>query len=57
MTTVSEVVHLVDGVTGSAATLTPVEDRWEVREGGLMRLWERVEDVLSAYDEAGRPGS
>ncbi len=35
----------------------PVEDRWEVREGGLMRLWERVEDVLFAYDEAGRPGS
>ncbi|MER8120449.1 ATP-grasp peptide maturase system methyltransferase [Streptomyces sp. NPDC094031] len=56
MTTVGEVVHLVDVVTGSAATLTPVEDRWEVREGGPVRLWERVESVLSAYDEAGRPG-
>ncbi|MEU6401720.1 ATP-grasp peptide maturase system methyltransferase [Streptomyces sp. NPDC046985] len=55
MTTVGEVVHLVDVVTGSAATLTPVEDRWEVREGGSVRLWERVEGVLSAYDEAGRP--
>ncbi|MGW9652949.1 hypothetical protein ACWHBW_27135 [Streptomyces albidoflavus] len=49
-------MHLVDVVTGCAATLTPVEDRWEVREGGPMRLWERVEGVLSAYDEAGRPG-
>jgi hypothetical protein len=34
MTTVGDVVHLVDVVTGSAATLTPVEGRWEVREGG-----------------------
>ncbi|XXZ53143.1 ATP-grasp peptide maturase system methyltransferase (plasmid) [Streptomyces cavourensis] len=56
MTTVGEVVHLVDVVTGSAATLTPVEDRWKVREGGPVRLWERVESMLSAYDEAGRPG-
>ncbi|MGC0334817.1 methyltransferase of ATP-grasp peptide maturase system [Streptomyces sp. SAI-170] len=56
MTTVDDVVHLVDVVTGSAATLTPVEDRWEVREGGPVKLWERVERVLSAYDEAGRPG-
>ncbi|MFB7091534.1 ATP-grasp peptide maturase system methyltransferase [Streptomyces sp. NPDC056296] len=55
-TTVGEVVHLVDVVTGSAATLTPREGRWEVREGGPVRLWERIERVLSAYDEAGRPG-
>jgi methyltransferase of ATP-grasp peptide maturase system len=56
MTTVGDVVHLVDVTTGSAATLTPHEGRWEVREGGPMRLWERIERVLSAYDEAGRPG-
>ncbi|MFI8370949.1 ATP-grasp peptide maturase system methyltransferase [Streptomyces sp. NPDC085466] len=56
MTTVGDVVHLADVVTGSAATLTPVEDQWEVREGGPVRLWERVEAVLSAHDEAGRPG-
>ncbi|MFI9423320.1 ATP-grasp peptide maturase system methyltransferase [Streptomyces achromogenes] len=56
MTTVGDVVHLVDVVTGSAATLTPGEDRWEVREGGPVKLWERIERVLSAYDEAGRPG-
>ncbi|MEU4652490.1 ATP-grasp peptide maturase system methyltransferase [Streptomyces sp. NPDC023723] len=56
LTTVGEVAHLVDVVTGSAATLTPHEDRWEVREGGPVKLWERVEAVLSAYDEADRPG-
>lgn len=56
MTTVGEVVHLVDVVTGSAATLTPREGRWEVCEGGPVRLWERIETVLSAYDEAGQPG-
>ncbi len=27
-----------------------------MRETGPLRLWERVEDVLTAYDEAGRPG-
>lgn len=56
MTTLGEVVHLVDVVTGSAATLTPGEGRWEVRESGPVKLWERIERVLSAYDEAGRPG-
>ncbi|WP_435260638.1 hypothetical protein [Streptomyces sp. 1222.5] len=42
--------------TSSSATLTPAEGRWEVREGGPVLLWERIERVLSAYDEAGRPG-
>jgi methyltransferase of ATP-grasp peptide maturase system len=55
LTTLGDVVHLIDVVTGSAATLTPVEDWWEVREGGPLPLWERIERVLSAYDEAGRP--
>ncbi|MFC4328483.1 ATP-grasp peptide maturase system methyltransferase [Streptomyces andamanensis] len=56
MVTVGNNVHLVDVVTGSAATLSPGEGQWEVREGGPTRLWERIERVLSAYDEAGRPG-
>lgn len=38
------------------ATLTPVEDGWKVREGGPVRLWGRMEAVLSAYGEAGPPG-
>jgi methyltransferase of ATP-grasp peptide maturase system len=56
MTTVGEVVHLVDVVTGSAATLTPEGGGWAVREGGPVKLWERIERVLDAYDTAGRPG-
>ncbi|MGP3981429.1 ATP-grasp peptide maturase system methyltransferase [Streptomyces sp. KR80] len=56
MTTVGEVVHLVDVVTGSAATLTPDGDGWQVREGGPVRLWERIENVLDTYDATDRPG-
>ncbi|MFI6546208.1 ATP-grasp peptide maturase system methyltransferase [Streptomyces prunicolor] len=56
MVTVGETMHLVDVVTGSAATLTPYDGRWQVREGGPVRLWERVERVLDAYDAADRPG-
>ncbi|WP_328792873.1 ATP-grasp peptide maturase system methyltransferase [Streptomyces sp. NBC_00273] len=57
MTTVGEAVHLVDVVTGSAATLTPDDNgAWTVREGGPLKLWERIEHVLDAYDAAGRPG-
>ncbi|MGW7004162.1 ATP-grasp peptide maturase system methyltransferase [Streptomyces sp. NPDC054933] len=56
MTTVGETVHLVDVTTNSAATLTPDESGWQVREGGPVRLWERIERVLDAYDAAGKPG-
>ncbi|MDT0545716.1 MULTISPECIES: ATP-grasp peptide maturase system methyltransferase [Streptomyces] len=56
MTTVGEVVHLVDVVTGSAAVLTPDDSAWRVREGGPVALWERIERVLDAYDTADRPG-
>ncbi len=45
MTTVGDVVHLVEVVTGSAVTLTPREGRWEVREGGPVRLWEGIKTV------------
>ncbi|MDP9607815.1 MULTISPECIES: hypothetical protein [Streptomyces] len=54
LTTVGEVVQLLDVVTGSAVTFTPTGAGWEVREGPV-RLWERIERVLSAYDETGRP--
>ncbi|MHA7962301.1 ATP-grasp peptide maturase system methyltransferase [Streptomyces sp. L500] len=56
LVTVGDVVHLVDVVTGSAAVLNPEGGRWEVHEDGPVRLWERIETVLDAYDEAGRPG-
>ncbi|WP_311736904.1 MULTISPECIES: hypothetical protein [Streptomyces] len=47
---------LADTVTGSVALLTPKGDGWDVREGGPVRLWERIESVLTAYDVAGQPG-
>jgi hypothetical protein len=56
MTTVGDIVHLVDVVTGSAATLTPDGEGWAVREGGPVRLWERIENVMDAYDAADAPG-
>jgi methyltransferase of ATP-grasp peptide maturase system len=56
LTTVGEAVHLVDVVTGSAATLTLHDGMWRVREGGPVRLWHRIERVLDAYDVADRPG-
>ncbi|MBD0743169.1 ATP-grasp peptide maturase system methyltransferase [Streptomyces sp. CBMA152] len=56
MVTVGERVHLADVVTGSAATLTPTDGGWRVREGGPVNLWERVERILDAYDAAGAPG-
>ncbi|GGV78209.1 SAM-dependent methyltransferase [Streptomyces griseoloalbus] len=57
LTTVGDVLHLVDVVSGSAATLTPDGDGdWQVREGGPVPLWQNVERVLDAYDSAGRPG-
>lgn len=57
MTTGGDVVHLVDLVTGSAATLTPDDGTWHVREGGPVQLWGRVERVMDAYDAAGRPSA
>ncbi|MET8682461.1 ATP-grasp peptide maturase system methyltransferase [Streptomyces sp. NPDC004647] len=56
MVTVGETVHLVDVVSGSAATLTRYDGDWHVREGGPVKLWERIERVLDAYDTADRPG-
>ncbi|WP_405084371.1 ATP-grasp peptide maturase system methyltransferase [Microbispora sp. NBC_01389] len=59
MTGVGDVVQLVDVVSGSVATITPRDGDWEVRERGPVKLWERIEAVISAYDvsdDAG-PGS
>ncbi|WP_369228153.1 ATP-grasp peptide maturase system methyltransferase [Streptomyces sp. R39] len=57
MTTVGKVVHLIDVVNGSAASLAPRDGGWEVRESGPVRLWESVEEVVNAFDSAGRPGA
>ncbi|MFJ9346863.1 ATP-grasp peptide maturase system methyltransferase [Streptomyces sp. NPDC101237] len=57
MTSVGTLVLLVDVVSGSVASLTPCDDGWQVREAGPVRLWERVEEVVEAFDSAGRPGA
>ncbi len=56
LVTVDGVSHLIDVVSGSAATLTLDGDAWSVREGGPLKLWARVEQVIDAFDAAGRPG-
>lgn len=57
LTTIGETVHLIDVMTGSAASLTPDGAAWRVGESGPVHLWSRVEDVLDAYDAAGAPGA
>ncbi|MER6167572.1 ATP-grasp peptide maturase system methyltransferase [Streptomyces violaceorubidus] len=56
MVTTDGVVHLIDSVSGSAATLTPDGGDWSVREGGPVKLWSRIERFVDAFDAAGRPG-
>lgn len=48
-------LHLVDVVSGSVATLIPDDGGWAVRQGGPLRLWDRVEATLDRYETAGRP--
>lgn len=49
-------VHLIDAVSGSVALLEPDNGGgWVVRQAGPVALWDRVEEVLEAYDAAGRP--
>lgn len=55
MTALESGTHLIDTVTGSAASLTPHGYGWKVRQKGPVRLWDRIEAVIDAYDEAGKP--
>jgi methyltransferase of ATP-grasp peptide maturase system len=55
MSTFSNQVVLIDAVSGSAAALTRRADGWQVREGGPVALWERIERALDLFDAAGRP--
>ncbi|MFJ4335736.1 ATP-grasp peptide maturase system methyltransferase [Streptomyces sp. NPDC088935] len=56
MVTVGGVLHLIDVVSGAVATLAPEGGAWEVREGGPLKLWSLIEQVIDAFDAAGRPG-
>ncbi|WP_225447777.1 hypothetical protein [Streptacidiphilus sp. P02-A3a] len=50
-----DALYLVDVVSGSVAALTRDDQGWRVREGGPRRLWEKVETLLDAYDDADCP--
>ncbi|MFF9491757.1 ATP-grasp peptide maturase system methyltransferase [Streptomyces flaveolus] len=56
MVTIDGLLHLIDVVSGSAATLACEADAWIVREGGPLKLWERVEQVIDGFTAAGQPG-
>ncbi|GAA2600846.1 MULTISPECIES: ATP-grasp peptide maturase system methyltransferase [Streptomyces] len=56
MVTVDGVLHLIDVVSGSATTLTPEGGAWSVREGGPLKLWSLIEQVIDGFEAAGRPG-
>ncbi|WP_245918670.1 ATP-grasp peptide maturase system methyltransferase [Actinomadura mexicana] len=57
LATSDEAVQLIDVTTGSAATLIPGPDGWQVRQAGPLRLWDTVEAVWDAWEQADRPGS
>ncbi|MGW4030393.1 ATP-grasp peptide maturase system methyltransferase [Streptomyces sp. NPDC004838] len=56
ITTLDGTTRLIDTTTGSTATLTPSGEHLDVQQAGPTRLWDRAEEVLTAYEAAGRPG-
>lgn len=48
--------YLVDADRESFAALTAEGEQWTVRQGGPVALWDAVEDALTAWQRAGRPG-
>ncbi|MEV5309368.1 ATP-grasp peptide maturase system methyltransferase [Streptomyces sp. NPDC052610] len=53
--TTSDGVILVDVATGSQAWTEITGDGWQVHQHGPLRLWDAVEDGLTAWQEAGAP--
>ncbi|MEU7050044.1 ATP-grasp peptide maturase system methyltransferase [Streptomyces eurythermus] len=54
MTTGTGVI-LVDVATGSQAWTEPAGRGWTVHQHGPLRLWDQVEDALTAWQDAGSP--
>jgi methyltransferase of ATP-grasp peptide maturase system len=46
---------LVDVASGSQAWTEPDGDGWRVHQDGPLRLWDQVEDALTAWREQGSP--
>lgn len=51
-----DTVRLIDVTTGSVAAVTRSSGVWQARQTGPVRLWDAVETVWDAWDQAGRPG-
>nr|BFD89538.1 ATP-grasp peptide maturase system methyltransferase [Kitasatospora sp. Xyl93] len=49
-------VYLFDIERELFAAFSEDGDGWTVRQGGPARLWDRVEETLKAWQDAGRPG-
>jgi hypothetical protein len=49
-------VYLLDPERESFAALTDDGDGWTVRQGGPLALWDAVEEAITAWQAAGRPG-
>jgi methyltransferase of ATP-grasp peptide maturase system len=47
---------LIDVATGSQAWTEPDSNGWTVHQDGPLRLWDQVEDALTAWQERGSPG-
>ncbi|KUJ70144.1 methyltransferase [Streptomyces albus subsp. albus] len=48
-------VILWDVATGSQAWTEPAWDAWRVHQHGPLRLWDQVEDAITAWRKAGAP--
>ncbi|MFJ8105556.1 ATP-grasp peptide maturase system methyltransferase [Streptomyces sp. NPDC096132] len=53
--TTTEGVILVDVATGSQAWTEPADGGWQVHQHGPLRLWNAVEEALTAWQDAGSP--
>ncbi|MEV6984184.1 ATP-grasp peptide maturase system methyltransferase [Sphaerisporangium sp. NPDC051017] len=46
---------VIDQAAASWAWLVLQSDEWTVRQGGPLRLWDRIEAALTAWHDAGKP--
>jgi methyltransferase of ATP-grasp peptide maturase system len=46
---------LTEQATGSYAWLSGEDDGWTVAQHGPTRIWDKVEETLATWDDAGRP--
>ncbi|MET9529229.1 ATP-grasp peptide maturase system methyltransferase [Streptomyces sp. NPDC006649] len=52
----AQLLYVFDPERESFAQFTADDERWTVRQGGPVALWDRIEQALSAWRTAGSPG-